>query len=478
MSVTPAMNVFPDVHLEDLRAELEPKALGRRLGERDLPLRDALEDQQGQSKIGQSLAEMQDEAVKLRDERLAEIDKGLAELDQPVLRGAMDGVAQQALAEFGDVEQRYAEDLKSGLQEWRKRREDYHDFKEANGLSREPDYYSVLRRVVGGCVLAFVLLLESFMNATFLAEGSETGLRGGWSLAIAFSAVNILAPLGLFGPVSRYVRHVKPVLKLAGWACLLAWVMLALVLNLGLAHYREVSEHWEENLVATGLGSEADDQQTADLGGEVVRHFREQPFGLTTAESWLLFVVGLGFSVLAFYEGWKFWGDSYPGYGAVHLRMIKKKEELDALREEASEELKDVRVNGLGRAKELLDRARLQPAETRRLLKSEEDLLAAFEDHVQHLRSLGAVLVEDYRAANHAVRSDGAAPASHAEPWQLQPPSPHRVRTWEPRAVEDQVLAGLQDEHVETVRALKTDWQETQQRLGMAAGNSGAEHVA
>ena len=47
-----------------------------------------------------------------------------------MLPGAMEGVAQQALAEFGDVEQRHAENLRSDLQEWRKRREDYLDFKE------------------------------------------------------------------------------------------------------------------------------------------------------------------------------------------------------------------------------------------------------------------------------------------------------------------------------------------------------------
>ena len=454
------MNVFPDLHLEDLRAELEPKAIGRQLGERDRPMLDAVEDQ-GQSKISQFMAQKKNEAVQLRDERLTEIDKGLAELDHPVLPGAMEGVAQQALAEFGDVEQRHAENLRSDLQEWRKRREDYLDFKEDNGLSREPSYHSTFRRWMGGCGLAALLLLESALNGGFLAEGSEAGLFGGWSIAVGFSAVNLLAPFALFGPLSRYVRHAKLGLKLVGWACLSAWVLLALLLNLGLAHYREASEALAENPDAA-----------------MVTRLMAQPFGLETAASWLLLVLGLGFSVLAYYEGWKFWGDSYPGYRGVHLQMTEAKARLDDLREEAADELKEVRVKWLATAQETLDRARMQPAETRRLLKSEGDLLSAFEDHVEQLRSLGGMLIEEYRVANHAVRSDGAVPASHVGAWTLDSPPPHRVRTWEPQAVDDSALATLQAEHVGTVRVLNTQWETAQQRLGLASQNPGGENAA
>lgn len=454
------MNVFPDLHLEDLRAEVEPKALGRQLGERDRPMLDAVEDQ-GQAKISQFIAQKKNEAVQLRDERLTEIDKGLAELDHPLLPGALESVTQQALAEFGDVEQRHSDDLRNDLQEWRKRREDFLDFKEENGISREPDYHSTIRRWVGGGGLFVLLLVESFLNAGFLAEGSEAGLFGGWAVAIGFSAVNILAPFGLFGPLSRYVRHVRLGLKVAGWACLSAWVGLALLLNLGLAHYREASEALVD-----------------DPDAEMVTRLLAQPLGMETAASWLLFVLGLGFSVLAFYEGWKFWGDSYPGYRGVHVRMSEAREQHEDLRAEAADELKEVRLKWLAKAEETLDRARMQPAETRRLLKSEGDLVSAFDDHMEQLRNFGVALIEEYRVANHAVRSDRAVPASHAEPWEFVPPSPHRVRGSEPRLVDESSLARLQGEHLEAVRALNAQWEAAQKRLGLAGQNPGGENAA
>ena len=449
------MNVFPELQLDDLRAEIEPKALGRQLGERDRPQLDAPEDQ-GQSKIGQFMAKKRNEAVQLRDDRLAEIDKHFAELDYPVLPGVTEGLAQKALAEFADVEQRHAENLKSDLQEWRKRREDFLDFKEENGISREPDYHSRFRRVMGGSGLFALLLAESYLNGGFLAEGSTGGLVAGWTVAAGFSVVNILLPFGCFGPLSRYVRHARIGPRLAGGAALVLWILLALLLNLGLAHYREASEALVENPDAA-----------------MVTRLMTLPFGLETAASWLLFVLGLGFSVLAFYEGWKFWGDAYPGYRGVHLRMVQAKEKLDDLRDEVADDLKDVRLKWLGKVEETLDRAQMRPAEMRRLLKSEQDLLAAFQDHVDQLQSLGAMLIEEYRVANHAVRSDSGLPVCHRLPWKLELPSRHRERPGEPRRVEDSLLERLQTEHLTTVRVLKEHWDAAQHRLGLATPNVG-----
>ncbi len=454
------MNVFPELQLDDLRAEIEPKALGRQLGERDRPLLDSIEDQ-GQSKIGQFMAQRKNEAVQLRDDRLAEIEKHLAELDHPVLPGVMEGLAQKALAEFADVEQRHAENLKSDLQEWRKRREDFLDFKEEHGISRQPDYHSRFRRSMGGFGLLALLLVESYLNGGFLAEGSEGGMIAGWTVAAGFSVVNILLPFSCFGPLSRYVRHARIGLRLAGGASLALWSLLALLLNLGLAHYREASEALVENPDAV-----------------MVSRLVTLPFGLETAASWLLFVLGMGFSVLAFYEGWKFWGDAYPGYRGVHLRMVQTKEKLDDLRGDVADDLKDVRLKWLGQVEETVARAQMQPAETRRLLKSEQHLLAAFEDHVDQLQSLGVMLIEEYRVANHAVRSDGVVPASHSAAWRLEPPTPHWVRTREPRRVEDSLLERLQAEHLTTIRVLKEHWQAAQQRLGLASPNGGGESVA
>lgn len=454
------MNVFPVLNLDDLRSNLRPKVLGRQYGEQDVPTRDAVEDQ-GQSQISQSIAQMKNEAVQLRDERLAEIDRGLAELDHPLLPGALKGIAEQAQAAFGDVVQRHAGNLRNDFQEWRKKRVDFLDFKEENRISREPDYHSTFRRCLGVGGLFVLFLLESFLNAGFLAEGSEAGLFGGWAVAIGFSAVNILSPFGLFGPLSRYVRHVKLGLKFVGWFFAAAWVALAVLLNLGLAHYREASEALAE-----------------DPDAEMVTRLVAQPFGMETAASWLLFVLGVGFSVLAFYEGWKFWGDSYPGYRGVHVRMSEAKERLEDLREEAADELKDVRLDWEAKAEKTFKSAQMQPAETRRLLKSEGDLLSAFQDHMDELQSFGATLIEEYRVANHAVRSDGAVPASHAEPWELVPPSPHRERTWEPRFVDDSSLAALQEEHVETVRALNAQWEAAQQRMEVGGQIPGGANAA
>ena len=47
-----------------------------------------------------------------------------------------------------------------------------------------------------------------------------------------------MLPVLAFGPVSRYVSHISFVLKGVGVLAVLGWVAAALVLNLGLAHFR------------------------------------------------------------------------------------------------------------------------------------------------------------------------------------------------------------------------------------------------
>ena len=135
---------------------------------------------------------------------------------------------------------------------------------------------------------------------------------GGWGLALGFSVVNLVLPVLAFGPVSRYVSHIGFVLKGVGVLAVLGWVAAALVLNLGLAHFRDASADLSEN-----------------IGAEALSRFQASPLGLHDAESWLLFVLGFFFSGVAFFEGRKLFGDSYPGYSPKHRKMETARADYD-----------------------------------------------------------------------------------------------------------------------------------------------------
>ncbi len=449
------MKVFPELLIEDLRAEIEPERLGRRAGERGMPPLEAAEDP-GQTEIEEFIEAKKNEAVQVRDAQLEQVDRHLDELDQAVLAGDLESSARKAATEFREVEQSELQALKASLHEFERRRRDFFDFKHRNGLDREPDYLSPRTTAIFIAVLVLIFLIESALNGTFLAVGSEGGLIGGWGLALGFSVVNLVLPVLVFGPVSRYLSHISFVLKGVGVLAVLGWVAAALVLNLGLAHFRDASADLSEN-----------------IGAEALSRFQASPLGLHDAESWLLFVLGFFFSGVAFFEGRKLFGDSYPGYSPKHRKMETARADYDDLWQDVVDQLRTIREDGLDAIRRTAHQAKSQPVERRRALESESKLLAAFDSHVEQVQRFGSMLIEEYREANRTVRFDRGSPAAHEATWTLARPAPHRVRR-DTGAVEEVDLELLNEQYESVVHRVHEEWDQTQLRLDLEGSMSRA----
>ena len=447
------MSIFPELSIERLRSEVEPALLGRRAGEQGVPPLEAGEDP-AQAEIEEFIEAKKKEAVALRDAQLEQVDRHLDQLDRAVLAGDLESSARKAATEFREVEQSELQALKASLHEFERRRRDYFDFKHRSGLDREPDYVSqrMTLFLVGLIVLLFVV--ESGLNGAFLAVGSEGGLVGGWGLALGFSVVNLVLPALFFGPVSRYVSHIGVLLKGVGVLAVLGWLCTALVLNLGLAHFRDASADLSEN-----------------IGAEALSRFQASPLGLEDAESWLLFVLGFFFSGVAFFDGRKLFGDSYPGYSRKHRKMEDARADYDDHWQDVVEQLRAIREEGLDAIRRTAHQAKSQPVERRRALESETKLLAAFDSHLEQLQRFGAMLIEEYREANRAARFDRGTPEAYARPWTIDPPAPHRVRggTGE---VADVDLDGLNDQYEAALGRVHEEWEQTQVRLDLQGATS------
>lgn len=447
------MNVFPELRIEDLRAELEPDKLGRRAGERGLPSTEAAEDA-SQVEIEEFLEARKNEAVRRRDEQLAQVDEHLGELDEAVLAGDMEGAASKAATEFREVEQRELQEFKVLLHEFNRKRTDFFDFKHSNSLDREPDVLSPRARAVAWGLLVVLLLIESSLNAVFLAAGSEAGLVGGWGLAIGFSFVNLFLPVFIFGRFSRLVNHVAIPRKLIGVAVILLWVAFAVVLNLGLAHFRDASEALVE-----------------DAGAAAFERFREAPIGLAGFESWLLFVVGFSFSGFAFLDGVKLRGDAYPGYYKKYQKMEAARTEYEEAKARVLDDLRDIREECLGVIERTAHKAKRQPVERRRVLEHEDQVLRDFAAWVEQLERFGTMVVDEYREANQAVRFDREQPRAHLQKWELSSPSPHRVRRGGD-VVEETDLESLNEQYEAAARRVHDEWERTQSQFKLERQDS------
>ena len=377
-----------------------------------------------------------------------------------MLAGDLESSARKAATEFREVEQSELQALKASLQEFERRRRDFFDFKHRNGLDREPDYLSPRTTAIFIAVLVLIFLVESALNGAFLAIGSEGGLIGGWRLALGFSVVNLVLPVLAFGPVSRYVSHIKVLLKAVGVVAILGWIASALVLNLGLAHFRDASADLSEN-----------------IGAEALSRFQASPLGLHDAESWLLFVLGFFFSGVAFFEGRKLFGDSYPGYSRKHRTMETARADYDDLWQDVVDQLRTIREDGLDAIRRTAHQAKSQPVERRRALESESKLMAAFDSHVEQLRRFGSMLIEEYREANRVVRFDRGNPAAHEAAWTLARPAPHRGRR-DTGAVEEVDLDLLNQQYESALHRVHEEWEQTQLRLDLEGSMARARPAA
>ena len=447
------MKVFPELLIDDLRAAIEPERLGREAGERGMPPLNAADDP-GQTEIEEFIEAKKNEAVRLRDEHLEQVDRHLGQVDRTVLSGDLESSARKAATEFREVEQSELQALKAALHDFERRRRDFFDFKHRSRLDREPDYVSQRTTLLLVGLIVLLFLAESLLNGAFLAVGSEGGLVGGWGLALGFSVVNLVLPALFFGPGSRYVSHIHPLLKVVGGLAILGWLGTAFTLNLGLAHFRDASADLSEN-----------------IGAEALSRFLASPFGLQDAESWLLFVLGFFFSGVAFFDGRKLFGDSYPGYSRKHRRMEDARADYDDLWQDVVEQLRTIREEGLDAIRRTAHEAKSQPVERRRALESETNLLTAFDSHVEQLQRFGTMLIEEYREANRSVRFDRGTPEAFGQPWRLASPPPHRQRR-EPAAADNVDLDGLNDQYEAALGRVHGEWEQTQSRLDLEGSMS------
>jgi hypothetical protein len=209
----------------------------------------------------------------------------------------------------------------------------------------------------------------------------------------------------IFGPASRYLGHVSQWRRVLAGVGMSIYVGFAFVLNLGVAHYREVS---------ADLISEA--------GIAVVQRMQEAAFGLQDAESWLLFGLGFLFSIFAFLEGRAF-DDIYPEYGPRHRTMLKAREEHRDELESIHRELDEIREDSLDAVKRIAHDARQQPEARRQITGDWRRWITEFDEHAARLQQVGEALIDEYREANRIARPDGIVPAAHRTPWRLPIPT-------------------------------------------------------
>lgn len=395
-------DVFAPPDPQALAEELKVERLARQRGAANEPPTDGSGPDEVEARIADRLETARRAAYGDLADQLRIADERLANLDFEGRFAEIRQAAPAALSEFRAEAATGRDELNSLRRKLREHEDAKEAFKRRHRLDRPPHPPTPGTQALKYGLVAVLLVVETVINGSFLAKGSDLGLLGGVTEAFSFSLLNVVGSF-LFGRLGHpELVHRNLLRKLIGLASLAAWVAFALALNLALAHYREVSG---------GL--------LADGGGAVIERLRTDPAGLTDLKSWLFFGIGALFSAVAYIDGFAT-VDPYPGFGDVQRRLDAAHTAYIERKQDLIDRLLDVRDTYIETLEDANRDLSVRRSEYDQILVTRARLVRQFDQHQARLAQIHALLVQSYRDFNRRSRST-PSPARFAEPPSFPP---------------------------------------------------------
>ncbi|TPI62525.1 nicotinamide mononucleotide transporter [Mesorhizobium sp. B3-1-3] len=400
-----AADIFPSLNVDKIASDMGLVDLGSARGGQDQPSSSSKVFDEIEHSVVERVQDEKKAAHQTLEDQLHLLSGRIANLGFEEQFGLLQQITTSSLSDFKG-------EIAVGLDTLHARRTDLHeatkeliDFRKKHRLERVARLQKGTSHFLRVALLVFLFLFETYVNGSFLAKGNDQGFLGGATEAFAFSFVNIGSALILAIFCVRLVTHRSFTVKLFGIGSILLYAVIALGINLLLAHYREVS-----GTLADGAGSIA------------IQRMRHNPLGLEEVRSWMLFLVGLIFSIIAFIDGW-FVLDPYPGYAGAEKRRRDRRDHYTNTKSDLIDRLIELRDTYNSKFDDVLKGLGGRRREHAAILASRARLLALFNEHQDQLERCCNLLLSKYREAN--IRARKTPPPKHfSQPFKLQKSKP------------------------------------------------------
>lgn len=277
-------------------------------------------------------------------------------------------------------------------------RADLEHFKRAHNLRRAAHYPQSGLLQTG--LLFCAALFEALFSAALFAEDDARGLLGGAITAIGLSGANVTLGFlaGFLG--LRYVQHVRAPMKMAGALAFAALALLALMLNLFAADWRD--------LLAARSGGQL------DMGADASFHLWSL-LNLKSPQAIILLMLGAGVWAFAAMKGYSGFDDPYPDYGKMARAAESAADGLSDFKAEARRELEAPVDAAKAALAARIETMRAEFEAMGRAFDAAAEKCAAFDAQARALDDAAAAAVHLYRQENAAARN-GPAPAYFGSP--------------------------------------------------------------
>ena len=337
----------------------------------------------------------------LVEKQSSEIGQRIAALDAECLSHSSHDLVDSA---FRAVLAKRDHALVAACAEEMKTRAAMNGFRFRNGIKDPASYPS--DRLFHFSLLILFVCIETGVNA-FFYEGS-TGLLGGAFIALAVSVVN-MGIATLLGALFRYVNLSGTKYKIIGYASLFGFIIAGFVMNLIFSTFRVQYQLLQVQVLDSNLPEASTAQLVTALRVAVTDAFSVFALNFPTIDfmSFVLFFVGFGCSVVAFWKGYTF-DDKYPGHGEYdRLHKAKEKTFVD-IKDNIFQEA----VSGVTQTAQEVEalRARIL-SEQHQAAALKAQVSAAKTSFVSSVKTIQGELnlvLDTYRAANRATRATTA----------------------------------------------------------------------
>jgi hypothetical protein len=378
----------------DKRLAIRKRARGD--GARDHPGEDDPSLSQTERDILDATAAERARVDAARNEAKADAERRLRAL-APLLPD-LTAPAMEARLALRQVAGRIAHDWAASAARAAQAQNDLAAFKRAHDLRRAAVYPASTLLQTG--ILLCAALFEALFSAALFAEDDARGLLGGAVTAIGLSGANVT--LGFLGGFLglRYIQHRRLPLRTAGAFAFAALTLLALMLNLFAAD-------WRDQLAALA-------GRQVDLGSDADFHLWSL-LSLESPQAVILLMLGAGVWAFAALKGYSGFDDPYPDFGKMDRAARNAAEDLSEFRAAARAELEapvDAAKAALGARMEKMRGAfdAMNKAFDAAALRMEQ-----LDAQARALDELAAAAVHLYRQENAAARKT-SAPAYFAVP--------------------------------------------------------------
>jgi len=236
----PSTDVFNEINTDIVAVDFRLSELGAERGNAKRPASDAQNFDDVEHKVIERIEAHKQDAHRIFLDHLHTYGDRLAALDFEERFAVIRQAAPEAVGDFKAEAALGRDELFSLRRRLYDAEQERANFRAKEKLARAARVSTTGWTIFKVGILAVMFVIEVVVNAGFLAKSNQQGILGGAIQAVSFAALNILASF-FWGLVPiRLLNRRNVFFKCLGLIALLAYLAFACLLNLTLAHLREI----------------------------------------------------------------------------------------------------------------------------------------------------------------------------------------------------------------------------------------------